>query len=638
MKSRIILTILLTALFVIATGCGNVPGCPTCGTTTNGSYAVLDVIPVPEHNPTGEPGGPFNSFDISWINGPTHRDYISDRIGLAVVVIDTVNNVAVNAIQGSNSVTNAGNAASPCIPNASGKDIIPPDVDVFGNFTRFGCRTDLSWEGGPTFHLVSGFGANHNFGGFPGAQCCAARANGVNPMSGPDGEEVTPDGMTLFTSVGNANVAVFDLTTTPPTVIAMIPTGVSADYDGPLGIAPCIASWNGEAGSAADCGDDRADEMAYDPTHQVLAVIDGDPGLPFVTLIDMSGVVARTSHCLPIDAGLAYGPYPVGYSPASYPLQGTGTGLPQPSPTLDPGNAGTSFNPPSCIIGQIYYDGAGGLASAGVGLNANTPVDNVGATFPCPDPSNPHVFSGVSGSAAGDGPMGYPGFGVTPSGKSYTIPCHHGPIVDQSTGAFCNQTTPGSTCAGAISPAGLGGMAWNPNTGHLLLTNPNSIAITSVGSVDEIDPRLGNPNGPVVVNTFLAPNCMATSIVQGPGNNFLVGCADHDGEAFPPNEYVINGSTGQIITDITNVGGVDEIWYNPGDNKYYTASRDMPNGPVMGVIDAATNTWLVNVPTNTNSHSIAVDPNSNHAFVPMQAGGICTTQSSNGCVAVMGEQ
>jgi len=64
----------------------------------------------------------------------------------------------------------------------------------------------------------------------------------------------------------------------------------------------------------------------------------------------------------------------------------------------------------------------------------------------------------------------------------------------------------------------------------------------------------------------------------------------------------------------------------------------MPNGPVMGVIDAATNTWLVNVPTNTNSHSVAVDPSTNHAFVPMQAGGICTTQSSNGCVAVIAEQ
>ena len=653
MRSRILL-MLLTGLFVMVSGCSSPANCPVCGTTKAGAYADIVNIPVPEHNPTGEPGGPFNSFDISWVDPVHHLDYISDRIGLAVVVVNTVQNLAVNAIQGVNAVTAAGNQASLCDPT------IPPIIDVVGNFTRYGCRN-------APFHLISGFGANGKFGGFPGAQCCASRANGVNPMSGPDGEEVTPDGKTLFTADGSASVIVFDLTTmdltqsppTPPTVIATIPTGTGADYDGPLGIGPCIASWNGEAGSAATCGDDRADEMAYDPTHQVLAVINGDPGLPFVTLIDMSGVVARTSRCLPMVPTLAYGPYATAptftlanYGTGSgYPFQGSGTAIPQPSPILDPGVAGTSFNPPSCILGQIYYDGAGGLASGGsgatYGLNANVPVDTViaaasvgGAPFPCPDPSNPHVFSGISGGAANANPaIGLPGLsGVLPNGRTYTIPCHHGPIVDQTLGTFCNQANPGGNCSGAISPAGLGGMVWNQNTGHLLLTNPNSIGITNIGSVDEIDPRLGNPNGPIVVNTFVTPNCMPTSVVQGPGDNFLVGCADHDGEAFPPNQYIINGTTGKIITEITNVGGVDEVWYNPGDNKYYLAARDMPNGPVMGVIDAATNTWLVNVPTNANSHSIAVDPSNNHAFVPMQSGGICTTQSSNGCVGVFAQQ
>jgi hypothetical protein len=642
MRSRILLTVLLTALFVIASGCGGVNGCPVCGTTKADGYADIVNITVPEHNPTGEPGGPFNSFDISWINQATHLDYVSDRIGLAVVVVDTINNVSVNAIQGVNAITAAGNQASLCDPS------IPPIADVVGNFTRFGCRN-------APFHLISGFGANGKFGGFPGAQCCASRANGVNPMSGPDGEEVTPDGKTLFTAIGNAGVVVFDLSTmdltknppTAPNVLATIPTGTSADYDGPLGIAPCVASWNGEAGSAATCGDDRADEMAYDPVHMVLAVINGDPGLPFVTFIDMSHVVGKSGtpaqqHCLPIDPTLAYGPWGAGFTPASYgvtyPFQGSGTAIPQPSPILDPGVAGSSFNPPSCIIGQIYYDGAGGGASAGVGLNPSVPVDTVGATFPCPDPSNPHVFSGVSGGAANNA-LGLPGLsGVTPSGATYTIPCHHGPIVDQTTGAFCNQATPGSTCAGAIAPAGLGGMVWNPNTGHLLQSNENSIGVTNIGSIDEIDPRLGNPDGPVVVNSFVMPNCMPTSLTQGPGNNFLVGCADHDGEAFPPNEYVINGTTGAIIANITNVGGVDEVWYNSGDNRYYVAARDMPNGPVMGVIDAATNVWLQNVTTNSNSHSIAVDSSNNHAFVPLQAGGICTSQSSNGCIGVFAQQ
>ena len=41
----------------------------------------------------------------------------------------------------------------------------------------------------------------------------------------------------------------------------------------------------------------------------------------------------------------------------------------------------------------------------------------------------------------------------------------------------------------------------------------------------------------------------------------------------------------------------------------------------MGVIDAGSNLWLENVTTGSNSHSIAVDPSNNHAFVPLQAGG-----------------
>ncbi|HEY6301866.1 MAG TPA: hypothetical protein VIX14_02260 [Terriglobales bacterium] len=641
MRSRILFSFLLTALFVILSGCGSVPNCPTCGTTQNGSYGVIDIIAVPEHNPTGEPGGPFNSFDISWVDSTHHLDYISDRIGLAVVVVDTTTNLAVNAIQGVNAVTDAGNGASVCDPS------IPPIVSVFGNFTRFGCRN-------APFHLVSGFGANGKFGGFPGAQCCASRGNGVNPMSGPDGLEVSADGTTLFVGNGTSSVVVFDLTTmnlatnppTPPTVLATIPTGVAADWEGPLSIAPCVASWNGLAGSSADCGDDRADEMSYDNVHQVLAVINGDPGLPLITFINMANIVGKTGtaqqqHCLPIDATTPYGPFPPGYNPANYPFQGTA------STVLSPA-AGASFNPPSCILGQIYYDGAGGSASGGAGLSAGVPVDvvpnaaNPLGTFPCPDPSNPQTFGGVSGSLV-DVPF-IPGVGTTPSGAAYIIPCHHGPLLDQTLGTFCSQTAPGVNCAGAIAPAGLGGMVWNQSTGHLLLANENSIGITNIGNIDEIDPRLTDTScggvscGPYVVNSYVMANCMPTGVTQGPGTNFLVGCADHDGEAFPPNEYIINGNTGAIITEITNVGGVDETWYNPGDNRYYLAARDMPTGPVMGVIDAGSNLWLQNVTTNSNSHSIAVDSSTNHAFVPMQAGGICTTQSSNGCVGVMAQQ
>ena len=58
----------------------------------------------------------------------------------------------------------------------------------------------------------------------------------------------------------------------------------------------------------------------------------------------------------------------------------------------------------------------------------------------------------------------------------------------------------------------------------------------------------------------------------------------------------------------------------------------------MGVIDAGTNQWLYNMPTGSNSHSISVDPKTNHVFVPLQSGAVCSTLSSYGCVGVAAQQ
>ena len=565
MRFNTVSLFVLMFLVVLISGCGSQAGCPVCGTTQNGSYALINVIPVPEHNPTGTPGGPFVSFDISVVDPVNHKFYVSDRIGLDVVVVDTVQNVAINTIGGANEVAQAGNNASSCIP------VIPPLVSEAGNFTRFACRTGS--------FSIPGFGANGLFGGFTGAQCCAARANGVNPLSCPCGIVITADGKTMFVGNASSTVVVFDLTTNPPNVIANIPTGQSPDFDGPVGVAPCVASSQGRALSDPTCGDMRADEMSYDEKDKILLVTNGDPGLPFATLIDMSAVVARTGNCLPVNPANPYGP--------------------------------TNF--PTCVLGQIYYDGV-------APLNNSVAVDS--GAGPCPDPST-SAPSGVSGTGVGAG------------GKD--VPCHHGPVIDP-TGKFCNQAAPAGNCAGAVSLAGLGGSAFNPNTGHFLVTNGNANGDLTVGTVDEIDPRIGNPAGPIVVNTFPVKSCMPTSVVQGPGTQFLVGCANHDGVTFPPSEIVIDGKTGAVIATIDKVGGVDEIWFNPGDNRYYLAARDMPTGPVMGVIDAKTNTWLQNVPTAANSHSIAVDPTTNHAFVPLQAGPLCTTQSANGCIGVYAQQ
>ena len=92
MKSKTLPCLAFVALLAvfILNSCGSSPAnCPVCGTDKNGTIGLIDVMIVPEHNPNGEPGGPFNIFDISWVD-PTNRLFsVSDRIGLDVPVFST---------------------------------------------------------------------------------------------------------------------------------------------------------------------------------------------------------------------------------------------------------------------------------------------------------------------------------------------------------------------------------------------------------------------------------------------------------------------------------------------------------------------------------------------------------------------
>ena len=86
----------------------------------------------------------------------------------------------------------------------------------------------------------------------------------------------------------------------------------------------------------------------------------------------------------------------------------------------------------------------------------------------------------------------------------------------------------------------------------------------------------GPPLGvPAVINSFVVPSCMPSGVAMGPGTDVLVTCAGHDGRQFAPTTYIINGTTGAIVSTINFVGGVDQGWFNPGDGKYYEAARDM---------------------------------------------------------------
>jgi len=131
------------------------------------------------------------------------------------------------------------------------------------------------------------------------------------------------------------------------------------------------------------------------------------------------------------------------------------------------------------------------------------------------------------------------------------------------------------------------------------------------------------------------PGCQPTGLMPGPGTNLLVGCAaGQDGTKLQPATVIWDWKTEKVVNVVKEVGGMDEVWYDSGANKYYTASRGQPGGPVLGVIDAKTNKWIENVPTAPGAHSVAADSVSKHAFVPLTANPSCPKS----CIGVYGEQ
>jgi hypothetical protein len=151
-------------------------------------------------------------------------------------------------------------------------------------------------------------------------------------------------------------------------------------------------------------------------------------------------------------------------------------------------------------------------------------------------------------------------------------------------------------------------------------------------------------------NTGVVPlhDCGPNGATVGPHENLLLGCTPGN---VPSNTttLVINAET-KNYANIGGITGSDEVWFNGGDNRYYTgSSANVENGktvPVLGVIDG-TSVLIETIPQGSGSHSVAADCKRNTIFVPQVApvsvvgtggdttgvsAGICG--STNGCVAV----
>ena len=157
----------------------------------------------------------------------------------------------------------------------------------------------------------------------------------------------------------------------------------------------------------------------------------------------------------------------------------------------------------------------------------------------------------------------------------------------------------------------------NSCQGGLLVIDPNGVAPgrTNYGPFD--------PS--VNAGVLALPTCGPNGATVGPpmdslGPNILLGCTP----ANMPNNNgtVAYNTTNHNYTTIGNITGSDEVWFNSGDNHYYTASnrnRADQGGPVLGIIDATGNILIGTIPQGDQSHSVAADSLRNLIYVPQAA-------------------
>jgi DNA-binding beta-propeller fold protein YncE len=156
-----------------------------------------------------------------------------------------------------------------------------------------------------------------------------------------------------------------------------------------------------------------------------------------------------------------------------------------------------------------------------------------------------------------------------------------------------------------------------PETGMFYASVPVWKDDKNHGGLAVIDPK-------AMKMTKLIPidGCMPAGTAHGPGTMILVGCSAGSAARTPgmaPVTIVVDAKTGTIVARIAGIGGADEVSYDAGKHRYYSASRDQPGGAVLGVIDANNNTLLETIPTGTNAHSVAADTQTGTVWVPLSA-------------------
>jgi len=183
-----------------------------------------------------------------------------------------------------------------------------------------------------------------------------------------------------------------------------------------------------------------------------------------------------------------------------------------------------------------------------------------------------------------------------------------------STHFYYADNTVGQTATVAGHSTNGGGIeqsVWDPDTGLFYQAVPGTS--TKTGFIDVF-----TPSG-TLVDTFPVSGCTngPTGLALGNNQRFLGACAN--GAA------AVEVRTGKVHMIVPDVGGADEVWFNPGDHNFYFG---ISAGPKLGVVDG-NNDHVVAVLTGHGGHSVAAYAGNNQILDPERTATGVAVFSSN---------
>jgi len=178
---------------------------------------------------------------------------------------------------------------------------------------------------------------------------------------------------------------------------------------------------------------------------------------------------------------------------------------------------------------------------------------------------------------------------------------------------------------GRVSFKDAGGLeqpVWDPSSGRFLITVPGRVAGGQV--VTQASVAVVNPTTMMVENTYAFDCQKLAGVTSAAANGAALGASQHLLVAACGKPMLLDARAlirpGTPITPIVinQVGGGDEVWHNPGDDRFYVTGPDTSTPPVqsLGVIDAKTSTWLQNLAVPGARQVVAL-PATNHILTPV---------------------